>query len=192
MGLCCWQRTRSSHFFCEKEHKRGKSQNFMRGQGWFACTWSGKIHAFVSLDRISSSPWKNSLVCVYREDSTPFHPTHISTDCPCATWTLYPLRIEPPFARTQPSNTSVLAEAWGKGWSVTGQGQNNHGNHGGSAWWRPGSPPPTEQGVLLLAPEAARFKQLALPALHHNMNLHPPSTYAYIITKKQCCSTVGP
>ena len=43
--------------FREKEHEVGKSQNFKKRAGLVCLypTWSGKVHAFVNLDRISSS-----------------------------------------------------------------------------------------------------------------------------------------
>lgn len=41
----------------EKEHEMGNSQNFKKRAGLVCLysTWSGKVHAFVNLDRISSS-----------------------------------------------------------------------------------------------------------------------------------------
>ena len=60
----------------EKEHDRGKGPELHKGGrlGLPGSNWPGKVHAFVNLDRISSSCRKNTLVCICRQEIPPSAP----------------------------------------------------------------------------------------------------------------------
>lgn len=156
-----------------------------------ALKWLGKVHALT----VFFPSWKNALICIPREENTPFCPALISiySQCPLCHLTTSPTYIVPALPRL----TSQRHKCFGKerGWGRTVQGQNHQSNH---CFLTHSALPGWELH--------ARWTGYAVPGSHilchqqesngwvfqpfSNVHLHPLPRYVYIISRKHRCSAL--